>query len=50
MTDILTYETWSEVDNLDDVEEVVNYIKALHHGIARLDKLSLLTKRIPFLF
>lgn len=41
MTDILTYETWSEVDNLDDVEEVVNYIKALHHGIARLDKLSL---------
>lgn len=41
MTDILTYETWSEVDNLDDVQEVVNYIKALHHGIARLDKLSL---------
>lgn len=41
MTDILTYETWAEVDNLDDVQEVVNYIKALHHGIARLDKLSL---------
>lgn len=41
MTDILTYETWSEVDNLDDVEEVVNYIKALHHGITSLDKLSL---------
>lgn len=41
MTDILTYETWSEVDNLDDVEEVVNYIKALYHGINRLDKLSL---------
>ncbi len=41
MTDILTYETWSEVDNLDDVQDVVNYIKALHHGIARLDKLSL---------
>ena len=46
MTDILTYETWSEVDNLDDVEEVVNYIKALHHGIARLDKLSLCMKII----
>src|SRR5262249_18039690 len=41
ITDILTYETWAEVDNLDDVQEVVNYIKALHHGIARLDKLSL---------
>lgn len=41
MTDILTYETWAEVENLDDVQEVINYIKALHHGIARLDKLSL---------
>lgn len=41
MTDVLTYETWDEVDNLDDVQEVVNYIKALHHGIARLDKLPL---------
>lgn len=41
MTDVLTYETWAEVDNLDDVQKVVNYIKALHHGIARLDKLSL---------
>lgn len=41
MTDVLTYETWEEVDNLDDVQEVVNYIKALHHGIARLDKLPL---------
>ncbi|MGK5593994.1 MAG: Fic family protein [Parachlamydiaceae bacterium] len=41
MTDILTYETWAEVENLDDVQEVVNYIRALHHGIARLDKLSL---------
>lgn len=41
ITDILTYETWSEVDNLDDVQEVVNYIKALHHGIARLNNLSL---------
>ena len=41
MTDVLTYETWDEVDNLDDVKEVVNYIKALHHGIERLDKLPL---------
>lgn len=41
MTDVLTYETWEDVDNLDDVQEVVNYIKALNHGIARLDKLPL---------
>lgn len=41
MTDVLTYEAWENVDNLDDVQEVVNYIKALHHGIARLDKLPL---------
>jgi len=41
MTDVLIYETWAEAENLDDVQEVVNYIKALHHGIARLDKLSL---------
>ncbi len=41
MTDILTYETWEEVDNLDDVQEVVNYIKSLHHGIARLNQLPL---------
>lgn len=44
MTDILTYETWAEVDNLDDVQEVVNYVKALHHGISRLDKLPLCTR------
>lgn len=46
MTDVLTYETWDEVDNLDDVQEVVNYIKALHHGIARLDKLPLCVRVI----
>lgn len=46
MTDILTYETWEDVDNLDDVQEVVNYIKALRHGIARLDKLPLGTRII----
>lgn len=36
MTDLLTYEAWEEVNNLDDVEEVVNYIKSLNHGIERL--------------
>ncbi|NGX41923.1 MAG: Adenosine monophosphate-protein transferase SoFic [Chlamydiae bacterium] len=41
MTDVLTYETWEEVDNLDDVQDVVNYIKSLRHGIARLEELPL---------
>jgi Fic family protein len=41
MTDVLTYETWDEIDNLDDVQEVVNYIKALRHGITMLEKYPL---------
>lgn len=41
MTDVLTYETWEEVDNFDDVQEVVNYIQALHHGRKRLNELPL---------
>jgi Fic family protein len=41
MTDVLTYETWEDVENLDDVHEVVNYIKAINHGIARLNELPL---------
>lgn len=41
MTDILTYEAWNEVENFDDVEEVVNYIKALHRAIELLEKLPL---------
>jgi Fic family protein len=41
MTDVLTYETWDEVDNLDDVQEVVNYSKAFRHGMERLEELPL---------
>lgn len=41
LTDVLTYETWHEIDNFDDVQEVVNYIKALNTGIKMLDKLPL---------
>jgi len=41
MTDILTYEKWEEVDNFDDVEEVVNYIKALKEGMEMLKTLPL---------
>jgi Fic family protein len=41
LTDVLTYETWQEIDNFDDVQEVVNYIKALNMSIEMLDKLPL---------
>jgi Fic family protein len=41
LTDVLTYETWQEIDNVDDVQEVVNYIKALNTSIKMLDKLPL---------
>lgn len=41
MTDVLTYEAWEEVDNLDDVQDVVNYIQSLNHGMGMLEKLPL---------
>ncbi len=41
LTDVLTYETWHEIENFDDVQEVVNYIKALNLGMEMLDKLPL---------
>jgi len=41
LTEVLTYETWHEIDNFDDVQEVVNYIKALYRGIELLDKFPL---------
>lgn len=41
LTDVLTYETWREIDNFDDVQEVVNYIKALNASIEMLGKLPL---------
>ena len=41
MTDILTYETWRQVDNFDDVQEVVNYIKALKKATKMLGDLPL---------
>lgn len=37
MTDVLTYETWDEVNRFDDVQDVVNYIKAFKEGISLLD-------------
>lgn len=41
LTDVLTYETWHEIDNFDDVQEVVNYIKAINTSTAMLEKLPL---------
>ena len=41
LTDVLTYEAWQEIDNFDDVQEVVNYIKALNMSIEMLDQLPL---------
>lgn len=41
LTDVLTYETWHEIENFDDVQEVVNYIKALNQGIEMSNKLPL---------
>jgi len=41
LTDVLTYEAWHEIDNFDDVQEVINYIKALNTSIEMLDKLPL---------
>lgn len=34
--DILTFETYRDLENFDDVEEVVNYVQALSYGIQRL--------------
>ncbi|MCB1117211.1 MAG: Fic family protein [Chlamydiia bacterium] len=44
--DILTYETWDDVSNFDDVEEVVNYIKALNHGLKQFDKIPISVRLI----
>lgn len=36
LEDIFEYESAATVDNVEDVEEVVNYIKALNHGLERI--------------
>ncbi len=38
LEDIFEYENEIPLKNVNDVEEVVNYIKALNHGIARLEE------------
>lgn len=38
LEDIFEYESHEFVKNVEDVEEVVNYIKALNHGLKRLNE------------
>lgn len=38
LEDIFEYESNIPVKNLDDVQEVINYIKALNHGLKRLEE------------
>jgi Fic family protein len=37
LEDIFAYESKKPVENIQDVKEVVNYIKALNHGLQRLE-------------
>lgn len=41
LEDLFQFESGSEIENVNDVEEVVNYIKALNYGIERLDTLPM---------
>ncbi len=38
LEDIFEYESHAPVKNLEDVQEVVNYIKALNHGLKRIEE------------
>jgi len=38
LDDIFEYESHIPINNIQDVEEVVNYIKALNHGLKRLEE------------
>ncbi len=41
LEDLFQFESGSEIENVNDVEEVVNYVKALNYGINRLDELPM---------
>jgi len=41
LEDIFEVENGNKPENINDVEEVINYIKALNHGIRRLDDLPM---------
>lgn len=46
LEDIFEYESGAPVENINDVEEVVNYIKALNYGIERLKTFPMSTRLI----
>jgi Fic family protein len=46
LEDIFEYENKIPIKNINDVEEVVNYIKALHHGIQRLNEFPMSVRLI----
>ena len=46
LEDIFEFEQGATLENINDVVEVVNYIKALHYGIDRLDQLPMSLKLI----
>ncbi len=41
LDDLFAYESGDRVENLNDVTEVVNYVKAMNHGIERLQTLPM---------
>lgn len=46
LENIFEYESHSPIPNVQDVEEVVNYIKALNHGLKRLDEFPMSVRLI----
>lgn len=46
LEDIFEYEIGTNIENINDVKEVVNYVKALHYGIERLETLPMSTRLI----
>lgn len=38
LEDVFEYESSAPVKNIDDVQEVVNYIKAMNHGLKRIEE------------
>ena len=41
LDDLLAYESGDKLENLNDVTEVVNYVKAMNYGIGRLQNLPM---------
>jgi Fic family protein len=46
LEDLLEYENGVSIDNVNDVKEVVNYVKAIKYGIERLETLPMSTRLI----